>query len=1138
MSDLIMAYRVAIGSFYNARYCRLSRGHNLNFKFWSESALNDFLLNFKNYFVNLFMIWTFIASKNLLRNNDFQFLLLLLILLSMDVHENPGPLSELSIFNWNARSLRNKINDLCDISNEFNILCITESHLDQNVSTNEILIENFSEPFRRDRNFAGGGIVLYISEDLYAKRRPDLESDYFEAIWVELVLKSKTFTIGVMYRPPNSSNQFWGYLNYSVDKAFETTNNVIVTGDLNTNLLLNLNNHPLHEIMHRFSLINTITEPTRIGNANTLLDPILISDTITCNSASVIDVDRTLSDHNACVSHIQIPDKIVNTYQREVWIYKRGDYDLFNNLLNTHDWGNLFNSCDNVNEACELFTNQFLDIAKQCIPTKKITIRPNDKPWMNSDLRREIKFREKLHKRYVRNKTPENLENFKRQRNKVNNMKKFARTSFYENVNGLIDQHYSNDPKSYWKLLNHLIKKSGTSSSIPPLIDNANGSIVNDDLDKANLLNTYFSSISTLNDSNTEVPAFDSRTDSVFDSLVISQNDVVDVLKNLKIGKASGCDRISHQMLKYTAESVCKPLTTLFNMSLQSNEFPSLWKKATVIPLHKKDSKHEVSNYRPVSLISCVGKVLERVVFKYMFNFLIENDLFYKQQSGFLPKHNTVYQLIEMYDNICNSLEEKKHTCIVFCDISKAFDRVWHRGLIKKLDNYGFKGNFMNWLKSYISNRQQQVIVRSEKSTYLNINAGVPQGSVLGPLLFLLYINDIADNLESLARLFADDTSISHSSTDIRVIEQFINSDLRKLKEWSQKWLTIFNPNKTEVLFISNILRDANLSIFFDNTQLIPVESHRHLGVVISADAKWTDHINSIHNSCMKKINCLRKLKYVLCKFTLLKIYKCFILPVLEYASELWDGCTVQDREKLESVQLEAARIACGLPIFCSREAIYLESGLQTLDKRREIRKLSLFYKMHNHIVPPVFQSLLPPKISDITNYPLRNTENYILPHYRLSHTEKSFIPSTVRLWNELDIDIRNTPTLQSFKTQITPQYNRHACFSIDHRGKRQTAILFNRLRHHCSILKYDLYRCNLVENSTCECGNLCENSYHFFFDCPIYVVQRNKMYQDLSMLNYIDLDILMYGSEDLSPDSNKHIFDVVYRYIQATERF
>ena len=184
----------------------------------------------------------------------------------------------------------------------------------------------------------------------------------------------------------------------------------------------------------------------------------------------------------------------------------------------------------------------------------------------------------------------------------------------------------------------------------------------------------------------------------------ISENEITDILDNLKLGKASGPDLISHNMLKGTSKTICRPLQLLFNMSLRSSQFPKLWKNATVLPLYKKGDRHEVSNYRPVSLISCVGKVFERVVYKHMYNFLNDHRMIYNYQSGFLPNHTTVYQLIEIYENICKSLENRKHTCLIFCDISKAFDRVWHKGLIHKLAGYGFNGNFLQWLSNIRNN--------------------------------------------------------------------------------------------------------------------------------------------------------------------------------------------------------------------------------------------------------------------------------------------------------------------------------------------------------------------------------------------------------------------------------------------------
>lgn len=240
-------------------------------------------------------------------------------------------------------------------------------------------------------------------------------------------------------------------------------------------------------------------------------------------------------------------------------------------------------------------------------------------------------------------------------------------------------------------------------------------------------------------------------------------------------------------MLKFTADTICYPLSNLFNLSLEQGVYPSKWKLAHVLPLFKKGDKCIASNYRPISLISCVGKLFERIIHKHLHNYLLDNRLIYKFQSGFLQGHSTTYQLIELYHNIAKNANEHLNSCVIFCNISKAFDRVWHKGLLHKLQHYGFQGNILAWLKDYLLNRSQKVVVHDSFSSIGFIKAGVPQGSVLGPLLFLIYINDLADDLLGFTRLFACDTSISYHSSNVQFMENIINRYLSVLREWSEK---------------------------------------------------------------------------------------------------------------------------------------------------------------------------------------------------------------------------------------------------------------------------------------------------------------------------------------------------------------
>ena len=232
------------------------------------------------------------------------------------------------------------------------------------------------------------------------------------------------------------------------------------------------------------------------------------------------------------------------------------------------------------------------------------------------------------------------------------------------------------------------------------------------------------------------------------------------ILKSLETGKACGPDCINNRILKATAETITRPLTNLFNSSLRSSTVPDIWKKANVSPIHKKDDKSSVENYRPISLISSVGKTFEKAIFKHVHNFLLYNQIITPLQSGFTSGDSTVNQLLDNYNTFCRALDEGKEVQAVFCDISKAFDRVWHRGLIAKLKHYGIDGPLLASFESYLANRRQRVVLPNGNSDWKEIKAGVPQGSILGPLLFIIYINDIVKENQSLILLFADDTTL------------------------------------------------------------------------------------------------------------------------------------------------------------------------------------------------------------------------------------------------------------------------------------------------------------------------------------------------------------------------------------------
>ena len=553
---------------------------------------------------------------------------------------------------------------------------------------------------------------------------------------------------------------------------------------------------------------------------------------------------------------------------------------------------------------------------------------------------------------------------------------------------------------------------------IPPLIQN--GQPINDPNDKANVFNQYFQSQTELDDSNIPVPELQQSNFSL-SSIDLNTEEVQGTLKSLVTGKACGPDQINNRILKELAVELAPVLTDLFNTSLLHCTVPDIWKKANVSPVHKKDDKSSVDNYRPISLLSSVGKTMEKLIHKHVHNYLLQNNIITCFQSGFTAGDSSVNQLVELYNTFCQALDEGKEVRAVFCDISKAFDRVWHRGLIAKLKHYGICGPLLNWFISYLTNRFQRVVIPGGVSGWLEILAGVPQGSILGPLLFIIFINDIVKEIHSNIRLFADDTSLYIVVDFPDSAAQILNLDLERLYNWAVQWLVKFNPIKTESLLFS---RRVNLqdhpTLFFNDVPIQEVVSHKHLGVYLSQRCDWQKHIDFIKEKAWSRINLLRMLKFTINRKSLETIYFAYIRSLLEYADVLWDNCTQQQCNEIEKIQLEAGRIVTGATKLVEIDKLYKELGWLKLSERRDLHKLFLFFKMNHGLSPLYLSNLLPLHVGELSSYRLRNAENYVGIHANTRAYAESFLPSTLQAWNNLPEAVRSAETLGAFKHLLT----------------------------------------------------------------------------------------------------------------------
>ena len=676
------------------------------------------------------------------------------------------------------------------------------------------------------------------------------------------------------------------------------------------------------------------------------------------------------------------------------------------------------------------------------------------------------------------------------------------------------------------------IKTSSTRSLNNPLI--VDGKILSKDVDKANALNQFFCQQATLEDDNTLLPTIHPLPQHNLSSINITATLVKDLLRILNTSKATGPDNIHPKILKMTADTISSILAKLFNFSIRSGTFPEPWKLAFVTALFKKGEMEKCSNYRPISLLSILSKVFERCVFREVFNFLIKHKKLSKLQAAYTPNSSTEFQLIEIYNTILQALEEGKQIRFVFCDVSKAFDRVWHRGLLHKLEEIGIRGTLLQWFKAYLQNRKQRVSLNGQLSDIEVINAGVPQGSILGPLLYIIYMNDIVDTIGDNIRLYADDCSIYVIGKNQMEIADKLNEDLERIALWADMWKVKFNPNKTVNINFTRHNAPMQLPIHMNGIPIRDTTTHTHLGVVLQSNSKWNNHIQIMTEKNYKKIDILRHLKYKFDRRTLELLYMTFIRPALEYGSSVWTNITKDQQKEIENVQLAAARIVTGAIKGTPHKEIYQECKWPDTLTRRSRKNMVNFYKIYHKIVPEYLIGILPNHLHQNMGYNLRDRNNLASIKIRTTHYGNSFFPSQIEQWNKLPINIRFIGSLRDFKLHMTSEDKK--CKAYYYTGQRYGQIIHARLRMGCSALRFHLYSMKIIDRKECDCGFEREDAEHYLLNCHRYHNIRHIIYS--SPIRDINLQKLLYGDPQASTKANTILFNYVIQYILTSKRF
>ena len=624
-----------------------------------------------------------------------------LLTISMDIEKNPGPIlgRDIKICNVNIRSLNAKPRHPGGLlrftafknalAGTYDIITATESWLKTEHPDNDYVIPGFSGPFRRDRPHGRGhgGVIAWVSHNLVSKRRQDLEQPDHEGLWIQVGNKEKQVLIGVSYRQKKGdyADDYWEKLQLGYDKAVETRiPNIVLMGDFNADPGTEKG---AHDTLSEFIAINNLTqhinEPTRYTDENESKLDLIMSNLPMLIKEAGVGTPVHENDHCSIYGTLDMKTIDRQTFFREMWDFKNANFNNFREELSNTNWDTCFAS-DNIDEICDKWSELFLKISEKHVKRKKVRIRPTDKNWYNNYLRNLRRVKDRDYRSWTRDKNDLNWAIYRASRNNYFQECERIKMEYEEHIYANLASEIDKNPKRWWSLVGKVMNTT-KKSSYPILIKN--GEMYETDREKANIFNETYLESSTLEANEYELPLEEPNLPDhdLIDNVIVQEQDVEDILKGLDVNKAYGPDNLSPRLLKEAGGSIVKVLTLLFNKSLELAKFPQAWKRANVLPIFKKAETFITTNYRPVSLLSILAKVFEKIVFKYLYNYFCQHFLISVWQSGFLPGSSTVTQLTEIYNEFCKAVNKGKEIRVVFLDISKAFDRVWHKGLLHKL---------------------------------------------------------------------------------------------------------------------------------------------------------------------------------------------------------------------------------------------------------------------------------------------------------------------------------------------------------------------------------------------------------------------------------------------------------------------
>ena len=913
---------------------------------------------------------------------------------------------KISLFHTNIGSLekhKEELETTLDILNyKFDIIALTETKIMKNHKPKFNINMKGYKTYFMPTEAEKGGTLIYISEDIKSKRRLDLESllyqsEKLESTFIEITNPDKkNIIVGCIYRHPSMdladfNNEFLGPLLQKLDKEEKRK---YFLGDFNVDLLKidnDSNSSSYFDSLTSHLFVPHIIHPTRITSTTKTIIDNIFSNAPNYQEGISGNLTTRLSDHLA--QFLIIPDQCNHTpAKNHVYIYDIKNFDTEKFLeeirelpfpnYKAHHW-------TDPNHAFAVFYTKIQDIINRYLKRRKITpkeLKNKQKPWITKEVIKKIKKRDKLHKKYIKKlnmdkgseeETEDIRSQYKTLRNQILSIIRSDKKQWYKEF---FSQNSDNLRKT-WRGIKTIINiKNKESLSASLLIDDE---VSSDPKAVANEFNSYFSTVAEKLQKSIQVrdqnfhEYLPPETESSIYIQPSSGNEVIETINNYIINKkATGPNSIPAFILQLITPSIAEPLSDIINISFSQGKYIDFLKISRIIAIYKEKGDNLMAkNYRPISLLPNINKIFEKIMHKRVYEFVEDKNILYELQFGFRMFHSTQHALIDITEDIRSAIDGNMFALGVFIDLQKAFDTVDHEILLTKLAHYGIRGVANDWFRSYLSNRKQFVRIEDANSETASTNIGVPQGSVLGPLLFLLYINDLHFSIKhSKTRYFADDTCLLMVNKSLKQIKKHMNQDLKHLYNWLIANKISLNKDKTEVVLFRhpNKRINYNLKLKLNGKNLELTDSVKYLGVHLDSHLNWSKHIDVLAPKLNRAAGMLAKIRHYVSNDTLRSIYYSIFHSVLTYGAQIWGQTANKNINRVILIQKKALRIINFADFNSPTSKLFHDSKILKFRDHVTIQNFLLAHDFINHNLPPPLIHLIEKtQIEDVMPHPV-----------------------------------------------------------------------------------------------------------------------------------------------------------------------